>query len=303
MGVVELPKPFADLVSDISGFDVAQHPGRPANAAPGWTAADLAQSLRHDWGAIVGHGFWRLPIVLQHPTVAIPLDEPWGSRKALYLHGQEAMLNRGSVGIAGFAGAGKDTFARFLQEGSGGAFHWDSFAAPLRKLSCAVLGVSLARREEIKDASIEALGGRTMRSLEQTIGTDWGQRMVNPKVWVQSLAIRAPKGARTLVSDIRFEDEGDLVRESGGALIHIRSEANARRRKLPPQSATHCSEDGIQEKDGDLVVWNDASLASLKDEAYNILGSVLVPEAAHVDQPSPSAPSQSEPQRAPRVAV
>ncbi len=139
------------------------------------------------------------------------------------------------IGIAGPKRSGKDTLANLLS----GALRRpvDSFAAPLRELTCRVLGMTPAELEECKETPIPWLADTTPRTMMQTLGTEWGRDMVHPELWVRSLFARHQHGC--IISDVRFPNEARAIRQRGGVVVRLQrpgtgaGDAHASERPLP----------------------------------------------------------------------
>jgi hypothetical protein len=122
------------------------------------------------------------------------------------------------IGIAGPKRSGKDTLGRGLAAALG--LQQDSFAGPLRAFVATMLGLTLAELEEVKEAPVAWLDGVTPRSMMQTVGTEWGRRMVHPDLWLRALLARVPaEGA--VISDVRFPNEAEAIIEQGGVVIRL----------------------------------------------------------------------------------
>jgi hypothetical protein len=132
------------------------------------------------------------------------------------------------IGIAGRAGVGKDTAARYLA----GRYNLIilRLATPLKRMLQTGLGLSSAQvYGEAKDEAIAAWGGVTPRQLMCSLGA-WG-RFYSETLWLQRLeeaayALYAPitEGSRfggVVVSDVRLEIEAAWIRSRGGLVIHL----------------------------------------------------------------------------------
>lgn len=139
------------------------------------------------------------------------------------------------IGIVGPMGAGKSTLAKHLVEVHG--YTRMSMATPLKNMLRA-LGLS---EEDVngpqahRERPSTLLGGKSPRFALQTLGTDWGRRMISPDLWVsavQALIIQHQTRAATakkkqphagvVIDDIRFPNEWEMVRRLGGSLWRIR---------------------------------------------------------------------------------
>jgi len=159
------------------------------------------------------------------------------------------------IAIAGPAGSGKDTLAKFLLARFGGYRY--SFADPLRAMLRAGFGIDMddpnwqARKEDV----IEVLG-KSPRQLLQTLGTEWGRTHVREDVWLVLAAARLrQQGYGMVIADLRFENEAAWVRQRG-QLIHIT------RPGLKPV-AEHVSNTPITHAPGDMHVENNSTLEAL----------------------------------------
>ena len=163
------------------------------------------------------------------------------------------------IGLAGHAGAGKDTAARYLVSRYG--FVQSSFAAPIHDMAAVMLeqvGYSDAhlRHRVFKERVIPELGF-SPRALMQTLGTEVG-RLLNREVWVRHLETRlgltaqgAPVHDRIVISDVRFCNEAYWVRARGGKVVRLT------RPQAQGQARAHVSETALSGLTPDYDVLND----------------------------------------------
>ena len=171
------------------------------------------------------------------------------------------------IGITGPARAGKSTVAHYLVEHG---FAEVSFAAPIKRAIATAFGIDIRDLElpDFKEANLPWLG-RSPRYLLQTLGTEWGRKMVNSEVWM-ILAARQIERARELghvgviVSDVRFDNEADFILARGGLLWRIwRESAKAVR--------AHESERGIHDSYPVRGIMNNGTFAELYTRIDNLL--------------------------------
>jgi len=140
------------------------------------------------------------------------------------------------IGIVGFIGSGKDTVAnRFVDSGC----QHDSFANPLKDLCSSTFGWD---RTMLEGDTVESRDFRetpdmfwtkktgipnfTPRLALQLMGTDVMRNHFHKDIWINSLEyrIRAKKNRNekcAVISDARFRNELDLIKNMGGYLIWV----------------------------------------------------------------------------------
>ena len=156
--------------------------------------------------------------------------------------------------LTGRARSGKSTAAEHLV-GTYLLEHY-AFADPLRDGLMAIFNLDPTDFEGDRKEQPLACLDRSPRQLMQSMGTEWARNTVHPDVWVKlaeqnldymTKALGAVLGF--VVSDVRFENEADLIRRRGGTVIHIfRPDAQA----VNP----HVSEAGVAAHKDDLTLTN-----------------------------------------------
>ena len=131
------------------------------------------------------------------------------------------------IGIAGRAGAGKDTAADVVEAVAG--FERIAFADPVRAGLAAMFdgyGIGEYLQPGRKEEPIPGLHGHSARTLMQTLGTEWGRDRVNRNIWTQAL-VRQVRIAEELgapgvvIPDVRFPNEAYAVHSMGGEVWRI----------------------------------------------------------------------------------
>jgi len=163
------------------------------------------------------------------------------------------------IGFCGPAGAGKDLAASMVP----GACRV-AFADPIYHGLSTMLGIqeAILRDRSNKEEVIVGLGA-SPRQLLQTLGTEWGRRMVRDDVWLrvafwkwQQLA--AGGISLIVVPDVRFENEARQIRSEGGEVWMIH------RPGVEPVAA-HESEAGLPLKLIDRLIVNDGTVDQLRE--------------------------------------
>lgn len=175
------------------------------------------------------------------------------------------------IGITGLAGSGKTTAANLLLSRAK-----DSCRLPLAepiKQMCLSLGLT----EEMvygdkKGTPIPGLGDITPRRIMQTLGTDWGRKMIHQDIWVLPWRVqvrRAFEDDHKLVvcDDVRFHNEVRFIKRMGGKVIRINSDR--------VKQGSHESESHIPELDVDADVENNGSLEELSEKIIKTAKEVL----------------------------
>lgn len=136
------------------------------------------------------------------------------------------------IGLVGFKGSGKDTFAKTLRDEYG--FKRDSFAAPLKDAVSAIFGwhrdmveggdaISRKWREEKDHYWSEALGRVvTPRSILQEVGTEVFRDNFDSNIWVKSFMARNYGQSNIVVTDVRFVNEMETIKALGGKLLRVK---------------------------------------------------------------------------------
>jgi hypothetical protein len=175
------------------------------------------------------------------------------------------------IGITGLAGGGKTTAANLLLSRAK-----DSCRIPLAepiKQMCLALGLT----EEMvygdrKGTPVPGLGDITPRRIMQTLGTDWGRKMIHQDLWVLPWRVsvrRAFEDGHKLVvcDDVRFHNEVRFIKRMGGKVIRVSSDR--------VQQTGHESESYITELDVDAEIENNGSLEELSDRIVTTAKEVL----------------------------
>jgi hypothetical protein len=141
------------------------------------------------------------------------------------------------IGLTGFAGAGKDTVARYLCQPHHG-FEPYAFADPLRDMLIALLcpaniPVQYLTERRLKEQPIPGLD-ISARRLMQTLGTEWGRNQVTQDLWTRIAGMTLgigddpsvlPVADKIVISDVRFPNEAGWIRQHGGYVVRVMREA------------------------------------------------------------------------------
>lgn len=165
-------------------------------------------------------------------------------------------MSRRIIGVVGPAGSGKSAVAKHLV--SKHEFLRMRFAENLKSMLKVGLGLTDEQIDgDQKMISLHQFGGCTPRHLMQTLGTEWGRRMVHSDIWVNAWRQSLPAHGLICVDDVRFPNEASAIRAEGGVLWRVtRTNANA-------VFVDHPSERLQRDIETDLTLENDRSLFDL----------------------------------------
>lgn len=169
------------------------------------------------------------------------------------------------IGLVGAAGSGKDTLANILIAEHG--FAKLMFAAPLKRLCCEAFGWEMDRLDELKYKEAKTKLEKphapgqfwTRREILQHVGTE-GFRAIDPLHWVRLAQREAMeqlarqeefgRGRGVVFTDLRFQDEADMVRDVGGIVVRMTRLGGPR----GTEHSGHSSESGVYSIGADAEV-------------------------------------------------
>lgn len=170
------------------------------------------------------------------------------------------------IGLHGPARSGKDTVGQMLKDSFGVSTVF--FAEPLKESARVMLGLTDSQLYGDEKEDVLEWLGKSPRQILQTLGTNWGREMVNQDIWLilarRKIEALYEQGKSVVLTDVRFENEADLVRELGGTMWHIH-------RPDRRQVARHSSEAGIEFcwDMGDIRIDNIGSLEDLSEIVHD----------------------------------
>jgi hypothetical protein len=172
------------------------------------------------------------------------------------------------IGLSGYARSGKDTLADHFVERHG--FTKAAFADPMREalyrldpdIELDGYLVRLAQAVDLMGWDYVKTHSQGFRPLMQRFGTEVGRSLWGQDFWVMQLLAKID--GNTIVSDVRFKNEADAIRDAGGVVWRI---------NRPGVEATndHASENDLDGYVFDFYLPNIGEPADLFEVADRIL--------------------------------
>jgi hypothetical protein len=131
------------------------------------------------------------------------------------------------LGITGAIGSGKDTIADYLIKHHG--FVRLSFAGKVKDVAHVVFGWDRELLEGLTKESrawrevVDPYWGISPRAALQRIGTEMFRTHIHPDTWVKAVVrmIQAAPEKNYVITDCRFENEVNALKELGGKILHV----------------------------------------------------------------------------------
>jgi hypothetical protein len=179
------------------------------------------------------------------------------------------------IGLVGRKGSGKDTAAKALTTQG-----WTrlAFATPLREVIQTMFLLDDEHCETPRLKELPGPMGVSYRRGMQAVGTELVRNQLSTVLpeagmegfWVQHMRRQIERarteGKRVVITDVRFRDEAEMIRQMGGALVHIR-------RPGIDTSNLHSSETGVDdiiEVFAPLVLENTSTIVALQEGMLGI---------------------------------
>lgn len=176
-------------------------------------------------------------------------------------------MTRKLIAFSGAAGAGKSEASN---QAVARGYHRAKFANALKEMLRAFLcyrgadetTIERMLEGDLKGVSSEYFGGRTTRHAMQTLGTEWGRKLIHPDLWVDTEIDASSLFDHVVFDDCRFPNEVAAIKAAGCQVIEIE------RPDLPPRM-DHESEN--QKLDVDAIVQNDGTIDDLRKKIDELL--------------------------------
>jgi hypothetical protein len=169
-----------------------------------------------------------------------------------------------AIGLSGYARSGKDTVAGLLAPRYTRVAFADILREFLLRLDPLVLhdasgDWTVEQLLRVHKGDWEAIKPMGIRPLLQRLGTDAGRALLGDTVWIDAALDRVPDGSKIVVTDCRFPNEAQAIKDLGGEVWRVDREGYG------PINA-HPSESAMDDWDFDVRLTNNSTLIELADQ-------------------------------------
>lgn len=172
------------------------------------------------------------------------------------------------VGFSGYARSGKDTAYSLIEPAGWNRVAFADIMRTFMELLDPIVATSGRVGHNIRvshvieqygwDGYKSSVHSGELRSLLQRLGTECGRGLLGDNIWVDS-ALNGLGEGQFAVTDCRFLNEAEAIRQRGGKIIRIN------RPGVGPANE-HISETGLDSYDFDEVIDNDGTLEEFKEK-------------------------------------
>jgi len=185
------------------------------------------------------------------------------------------MTNYNIIGITGRKFSGKDTLGCYFVNHRN--YIRFAYADALKNATRAIFDFNDEQLNGNKKETIDEFWGVTPRQVLQFIGTDLFRNhgsellpQVGNNIWIWVVKRKLKKildenpDAKIVITDVRFENELNLIKELGGQIIKVK-------REIQNNSDNHESEKYIDELYCDISVENNGTISEFYDKIEKII--------------------------------
>mgnify|MGYP003673812060 FL=1 len=171
------------------------------------------------------------------------------------------------IGLTGKARGGKDAAGDHIRDMCG--FSAYAMATPVKEACRGIFGWDDRHLHgHLKDV-LDPVYNVTPRAAIQKLGTEFGRNMINNDIWTIKAEQKIKRHSRLVITDIRYNNEAELILKNGGIIIDIKRRKSAR--ALIFGMENHSSEKGISPSLITETVKNNGSLVDLYKKIDDII--------------------------------
>lgn len=201
------------------------------------------------------------------------------------------------IGISGKIGSGKDTVGIIIRQlgftNNGGTWENMKFAGKLKVVASLLTGIPIENFEdqEFKKTILGPEWGKptkqnplnavepfkditfvemmSVRDLLQKLGTEAMRNGLHENVWVNALFADYTEDQQWVITDVRFPNEYNAIKEKGGIMIRVNRPGYGNSMKELVEA--HPSETALDGHEFDYVIENNGNLEQLTSKVKEIL--------------------------------
>lgn len=167
------------------------------------------------------------------------------------------------IGLIGKKYSGKDTLGGYIVNSYG--YNKIAFANPLKQACKNIFGLNEAQLYGDKKDCIDEYWNITPREIFQFVGTDLFRNQmdklipIGENIWTKVLEkeMLSNNSTKYVITDVRFKNEAQMIKNNGGFLIKINRETD--------NQDSHVSETELNDISYDYEINNNSSLEDLYD--------------------------------------
>lgn len=159
------------------------------------------------------------------------------------------------IGLTGAAGCGKTTAAKILEKAlEMQEYH---YAKPLKDACKIIFDWNDEHMYGDLKEIVDPAYGVSPRMAMQTLGTEWGRSLIHKDIWLIRAKTEIERHSRLVISDVRMDNEAELIIRNGGIIIDIQ-------RPVKHEVRSHSSEAGVSEHLIHKTIMNNGTLEEFR---------------------------------------
>ena len=175
------------------------------------------------------------------------------------------------IGISGKLGSGKDTTAVLIKEMVDINFEIKSFALRLKEVVSVLTHTTLLENQTQEGKGLIPVGfDYSLGYLQQILGEGL-RKLIDDKIWINVLLSNI-MNTKIIISDTRYKNEANEIREKGGIIIRINGDPeNIRLYNKTKRNLNHPTENDLDDYAFDMIINNNETVLKLKERLYYAL--------------------------------
>lgn len=191
------------------------------------------------------------------------------------------------IALNGYAGSGKDEVGKIIQylktsntdvvsyalwvynqqKTYQTQYEIKKWAGKLKQIASLLTNIEISKfeQQEFKKSNLGyEWGEMTVREFLQKLGTDGLRDGLHQNVWVNALMSDYNKFSKWVITDTRFPNEAEAVKNKGGILVRVN-------RNGTEPANSHPSEIALDKWEFDHIIENNGSIGDLIEKVKNML--------------------------------